>query len=214
MRLIRISVLVACLSGLASGPASARAAGQSEPNPRTHGEVNGALDAVKRQGGKDASPSVDGGLIAFVGRDGAGDVAAVWLINLGGGAPRRLLGSLPSDDPKANLTELTGPKFSNDGRTVYVQSAAWVTSGAVHAIDVATGAHRFIAAGNSLAVVRNGLYSGSLIVSQHMYRRSGGSFEQLWLLRPDGRRRFAIPGSSADPEDPSDWLQRNGWRAQ
>lgn len=83
-------------------------------------------------------------------------------------------------------------QFSPDNQTLYFETSAWVTSGAVHAIDV-NGKHlRFITDGNELHVVQSGSYKGDLIVNQHRYRFKGdtplGSYDWDWLYTPTGKQ--------------------------
>lgn len=168
---------------------------------------NGAIvfttpDGAKRRltsGPHDSEPALapDGKSIAFLrtlpGKTiaaGSGEVPAreLWLVSVDGTAkPRRLVE--PRDDAKVErlLAGLQNPQFSPDGREIFFESAAWATSGAIHAVEVRTGRERFVVAGQSFAVVPRGEYAGCLIAMQHRYFLSGGSFDWYWLLRPDGR---------------------------
>jgi hypothetical protein len=148
--------------------------------------------------GQDVQPSLapDGKALVFV-RKGSGgklqsasgevDANEIWWRDMVSGKSRRLVRSSASGDPKKFLGALQAPQFSPDGKTVFFLSAAWVTSGAVHAVDVATGAIRFVAAGNSLEVIPRGEHRGRLIVQVHKYFLGGGSYDWFWLLEPDGR---------------------------
>ena len=138
-------------------------------------------------GGRDREPvlSPDRRRVAFIrGREYAGEP---WIVDVAGGAPRRLVAARASDEPRENLTDFGSPQFSPDGRTVYFTTDAWVTSGAIHAVNLATGRVRFVCPGNSLQVVPRGRYAGHLMVGQHRYYIGGGSYDWVWLVTPEGR---------------------------
>jgi hypothetical protein len=180
--------------------------------------VSSEGDRVKVVGrwGQDPVLSPDGQHVAFVGihatkRGGS----ALWIYDIPSKALKRLLVSHPTENNETNLRDLNTPVFSLRGDQIYIQSAAWVTSGTVFRVGAKTGEHHFVSPANSLVIVRDGPYAGDLVVSQHAYNSGpdGGSFEQLSLLRPDGQVILKIPGSDTDTDDLRPWLVRNGWQA-
>jgi hypothetical protein len=161
-----------------------------------HGNVvltrTGSAPVRLTASGIDRDPvlSPDGRRVVFVrggGRPDGRDPSELWMVDARGGGERRLLGERPSDEPRENLTAFVGPQFAPDGRKVYFLVTAWVTSGAIHALDLATGRERYVCPGNSLEVVPRGEYAGHLMVQQHHYFVGGGSYDWYWLLTPDGR---------------------------
>ncbi|HEU5280762.1 MAG TPA: hypothetical protein VFU82_02125 [Gammaproteobacteria bacterium] len=83
-------------------------------------------------------------------------------------------------------------QFSPDSKTLYFETSAWVTSGAIHAVDI-NGRHlRFVTDGSELRVVQSGLYKGNIIVNQHRYSFKGntpiGSYNWDWLFTPTGKQ--------------------------
>lgn len=160
-----------------------------------------SADAAARQvtsTGVDRDPvlSPDGRTVAFIRGTPADSVdtvlgreeaTALWTIGVDGSGARVLVRGRSSETPGEVLALLQSPVFSPDGSRVYFLSAAWATSGAVHAVDVSTGAERFIAPGNSLEVIPSGDYAGFLLVSQHRYFLAGGSYDWYWLVSPEGR---------------------------
>lgn len=111
----------------------------------------------------------------------------LWTIRLDGTGAKRVLAEREAEEPKERLVLLNRPLFSLDGRALWFLSSAWVTSDAIHRLDLATGAVTYVAPGNSLRVVRAGRWAGYLVASQHRYHRGGGSYDHDWLLKPDGR---------------------------
>lgn len=117
---------------------------------------------------------------------GREEATALWIIGVDGGGARMLVRGRSADSPERTLARFQSPQFSPDGRRIYFLSSAWATSGAVHAVEMASGGERFVAPGNSLEVVPSGEYAGHLLVSQHRYFLAGGSYDWVWLLTPDG----------------------------
>jgi hypothetical protein len=108
-------------------------------------------------------------------------------IGVDGRNARVLVRGRQSESPQEVLADFISPRFSPDGQRIYFLSAAWAVSGAVHAVEVATGREWFIMPGNSLEVVARGEYAGHLLVSQHRYFMVAGSYDWLWLFTPDGK---------------------------
>ena len=83
-------------------------------------------------------------------------------------------------------------QFSPNSKTLYFETSAWVTSGAIHAMDVDGNHLRFVTAGSRLRVVQSGPYKGDIIVNQHRYRFKGdipcGSYDWDWLFTPRGKQ--------------------------
>lgn len=97
-----------------------------------------------------------------------------------------LLTSSPSDDPKQNLEGFSKLSLSPDGKTLYFQTSAWVTSDAIHSLDIATKKVSYVTDGEIACVVLAGQYQGDLIVQQHKYFVQGGSYDDLYLYEPTG----------------------------
>ena len=150
--------------------------------------------------------------------DGA-DTTSVLRVAPAAGGPGRVLlrGKAPADEPKTSLHNFEEPHWSLDGGFVYVLAGAWVTSAAVHQVDVRTGAERFVVDANTLRVLRDGPYRGMLLVARHKYYGAPrfGSYNPTDVVRPDGKRVLTVPGSGADDSEASvpAWLKAHGWRA-
>lgn len=193
MRLLRILPFVL----LAPGTLAAQSVVVHEGNVF----YSASADAAPRQlttSGLDRDPvlSPDGRTIAFIRGTPADSVDTVlgreeatslWIVGVDGDGARMLVRGRSSETPSVALAHLQAPGFSPDGQRIYFLSAAWATSGAVHAVDVSTGAERFLAPGNSLEVIPSGDYAGFLLVSQHRNFLAGGSYDWYWLVSPEGR---------------------------
>ena len=98
---------------------------------------------------------------------------------------------VPGDNWAATvITHFDRKQFSSDGRYVFFQTPAWVTSGALHVYDFLTGRIRYIAPANDVRVLsdcENNEYRDLLVVSQHRYFVAGGSYDWYWLIDAKGQ---------------------------
>jgi Tol biopolymer transport system component len=131
---------------------------------------------------------------------------ALWLMDVTSNNAHAIVVSAENENVKQHLTELNNPRFSLDGKAVYFLSAAWVTSNAVHVVDLATHKQHFVTDGNSLELVPTGKYKGYLIVSKHKYHKGGGSYEDFWLVSPKGK---AIKSLGEEEERVNAFLKAN-----
>jgi hypothetical protein len=155
--------------------------------------------------GKDSQPvlSPDGKQLVFV-RASQND--ELWIMNVSGDNAHSILIGHNDEDVKKNLTELNNLLFALDGKAVYFLSAAWVTSNAIHKVDLTTNKQHFVTDGNSLELVPSGKYKGYLIVSKHKYHKGGGSYEDYWLVSPKGK---AIKSLGEDEEQVNAFIRAN-----
>ena len=141
--------------------------------------------------------SPDGRWVVFVravpGRKistGAGDVDAeeLWQVRADGQGtdpPRRAERSRRHAERRGQLP----------ARAVFPRTAAWFTSSrrltppAAQSTswDTTKGKERFLVAGSTVEVVRYGEYRDCLLVVQHRYFIGGGTYDWIWLFRPDGK---------------------------
>ena len=80
------------------------------------------------------------------------------------------------------LAKLSSPQFSPDGKLLYFMSMRWVTSDAIHIMNLNNKFVCFVTDGNSLEVIKKGKYTGHLIVKKHRYFLGGGSYDWFYLL--------------------------------
>jgi hypothetical protein len=101
---------------------------------------------------------------------------------------RILLTSIPSNDPKENLEGFSHLSLIPDGKVLYFETSAWATSHAVHGLDAVTKKVSYVTDGGIACIVLSGQYQGDLVVEQHRYFVQGGSYDNLYLYDPAGRK--------------------------
>ena len=127
----------------------------------------------------------------------------VWIVNIDDKQEEKLVGDKhPRETNEDDVTKALEKTiahiddnslcFSPDGRKVYFISSAWVTSGAVHSVNIDGSGEKFITGGNTLEVIDRGRYKGYLIIRQHKYFFAGGSYDWLWLVSPEGKQVGAL----------------------
>lgn len=138
---------------------------------------------------------------------GDAEATELWIEDADGSHPHRLVVGTAADSVEHSLAAFSSPRFSLDGRRLYFLSHAWVTSDAVHVVDVASGRESFVAPGNALEVILRGPFAGCLLVAQHRYRENGGgSSDSAWIIDPHGRT-IALADASSDAQ-----IQLTIWR--
>ena len=113
-----------------------------------------------------------------------------------------LIDSRNSENMEMVLGSINGLKFAPDGDYLYFKSNAWATSDAIHRVNIKTHEESFVTAGNTLDIVINGKFKGYLIVSKHKYYPQGGSYDDFWLLSPDGKEIKNLGDTMPDSEYP------------
>jgi hypothetical protein len=112
----------------------------------------------------------------------------IWLMDVTGSNARCLLKTLVDDgSAEANLAQFNSLAFSVVGDRVYFLSQGWMTSDALHVLDVTTGKQKYLADGNSIFVIPSGRYADHLIVEQRHYLEEGGASNDYWLLTAAGK---------------------------
>jgi dipeptidyl aminopeptidase/acylaminoacyl peptidase len=124
------------------------------------------------------------------------EATELWLVDSDGEHAELLVSGKEADEPKTILADFSSPQFSPDGQRIYFLSAGWVTSGAVHVVDIQSRTESFVSPGNTLEVIQKGKYRGYLIVQEHKYFVGAkvGSYDDYWLLTPSGTEIRHIGG--------------------
>ena len=177
------------------------------------------------KGSKDRNPilSPDGKKIAFIRKsskmaydpiDGAGiprDPLAdqLWLVDVDGKNEKILVQDINPDDKgydKWKGEDVVGfikdesVQFSPDGKKVYYLTPAWVTSSALRCINANGTDGRFIVAANYLKVIDKGKHKGNLIIQQHRYFFTQGSYDWYYIYSPEGKE-LAVLAPTLDDVD-------------
>ncbi|MBZ5590032.1 MAG: hypothetical protein LAO05_15870 [Acidobacteriia bacterium] len=175
--------------------------------------------------GRDRDPSLssDHSLVVFVrgtpgknvdGPVGEAEATELWLVHADGREPRLLVsGGTHEGSNGVPVADFRSPQFSPDGAQVYFLSIAAVVSGAVYTVDLKGQRLREVCAANSLRVVRQGTYAGDLIVQQHRYYLGGGSYDWVFLVKPDGSEIGTL-GDGDDPQLESRVREVLEWRTR
>ena len=121
-----------------------------------------------------------------------------------------LLTAAPDADPKKTLYGFTRLKLSQDAKTLYFETAAWATSAAIHALDIASHQQRYVTDGSLICIVGNGKYKGDLIVQQHRYFVQGGAYDYLYLFDSAGKKLGLVADDNVTKEQVSDLCESLG----
>ena len=162
------------------------------------------LAAVGKAGG--AALSADGKTAYFTrqvadpepAKQSDGEPSEICRVSVPGGTIEPLVQPVGSTEPERNLRGFGNLTLSPDGGTLFFISAAWATSGAVHTINLATGAVTYVSPGNEILVISHGEYRGDLVVQKHKYFVGSGSYDQYWVVAPDGKEVGLAGATRAD----------------
>lgn len=86
--------------------------------------------------------------------------------------------------------------FSNDNKYLYFFSRAWTTSAAIFSVNLETKEIKFISNSNYLEVIEEGEYKDYLILSQHRYYPSGGSYDNYYIVDPSNGKEIKDLGDN------------------
>lgn len=98
-----------------------------------------------------------------------------------------LLQESPNPEPEKNLSGFSNLYLSPDAKELIFNSEAWATAGAIHSLNISTGAVKYIGPGELACVVLSGEYQGNLVVAKHEYFVQGGSHDDLYLVDLNGK---------------------------
>jgi hypothetical protein len=165
-----------------------------------------AMDTQLTFNGNNSEPvlSPDKSLVAFVHTLSGDSISTgtddglpteLWTIKLEDKKLEKLVDPNNSNDMKLVIASISNIQFSNDSKIIFFLSDAWVTSNAVHKVNIQTKVEKFVSPGNSLEVLREGKYKGNIKVNQHRYHQNGGTYDCDYILTPDGREITVVKGS-------------------
>ena len=113
----------------------------------------------------------------------------IWSVDLKNKTPHLLVNHhFSCNKPTDMIVDPRDLKFSPDNKTLYFLTSAWVTSGALHVININGSKPRYLQPANSFDVIKHGKYKGKLVIQQHQYASGGGSYEGCWLYTSEGKK--------------------------
>jgi len=80
----------------------------------------------------------------------------------------------------------------NDNENIYFMCGGWVTSDAIHKLNILTKETKFITDGNSLEPINKGDYEGNMFTLKHKYFRSGGAYDIYFVVNSEGKELLAV----------------------
>lgn len=119
----------------------------------------------------------------------------LWTTNIATQKAEKIVDSKASDQMQKVLAGFSSPQFSANAKSVFFLSQAWVTSAAVHRVDLQTKQVQFVTAGNDLVVIRQGQYLGYLQINQHRYHKNRGSYDCDYIFNTAGKEVKIIQDS-------------------
>ena len=123
----------------------------------------------------------------------------IWIIDLNNKTPHVLVNyHFSCDTPTDMIVDPRNLKFSPDNKHLYFLTSAWVTSGALHVININGNKPRFLQPANSFDVIKHGKYKGKLVIQQHRYATGGGSYEGCWLYTSEGKKVQRLSENRSD----------------
>ena len=157
--------------------------------------------------GKDSSPVLSSNkeMIAFVRIGGQvvpegcdGDTKTkygeqIWIYNILTKKERLLVqNNFKCNNPEEQIIDPKNLLFSPDNKQLYFITSAWVTSGALHSVQIDDAKLNYIVPANEFNIVTKGENKGDLIVYQHRYFIGGGAYDWYWLINPESKVEGAI----------------------
>lgn len=135
--------------------------------------------------GNNSEPSLSpsGEKIVFIHKNGRSQIV---LLDLTSKAREVILNEKADAEASKNMQEFSNLTFSDD-TMIYFSTVAWVTSNAIHRLNIQTLKSSFVTDGNDYVVIKSGKMKGYLIVNKHKYKADGGSYDDDWLVSPSGQ---------------------------
>jgi hypothetical protein len=119
-------------------------------------------------------------------REGEQRQQELWIKDMDNGKEKRLVEPNQAKKPQDRIENILAPRFSQDKTHVYFQTSAFVTSAALHIVDLTSGEEHYVCSANGYFLPSEGPYSGKIIANQHRYFQGGGSYDHWFALNNDG----------------------------
>ena len=92
------------------------------------------------------------------------------------------------NDPEKQILDPQELKFSPDGKKLYFMTTGWVTSAALHVVNVDGKHEHYLIPTNDYSIIPKGQYKGYIIAWQHRYFVAPGSYNWYSLYSPSGKK--------------------------
>lgn len=162
---------------------------------------------------KEFSVSADGRKLAFYKAKNSKNISTgkLWIKDLETGTEELVISegsisNLKLKDAPPEISKIKNEMFSSDGKTLYfIDSLAYVTSGAVYSFDLSNKKINFIGGSNYLDIIREGKFKDKLILYKHEYFSGGGAYDRYYIIDPKNGTKLRVIGSTLDDFDGIGW---------
>lgn len=112
----------------------------------------------------------------------------IWVYEVATKTERLLVANnFACDKPEQAIVDAEDLQFSLDSKKLYFLTPAWVTSAALHVINVDGSDEHYVIPANAYEIIAKGEYKNDLIVDSHRYFLGGGSYDWYWLYTGEGK---------------------------
>ena len=140
----------------------------------------------------DANPAIDPvtGLTIDSDQDKNADYAQqIWIYDVKSKKEHLLVGSnFSCKNPEKQMLDPQQLQFSPNGKKLYFMATGWVTSAALHVVNVDGKNEHYLIPANKYSIVPKGQYKGCIIAWQHRYFIAPGSYNWYSLYSPSGKK--------------------------
>ncbi|WP_292614836.1 hypothetical protein [Nitrobacter sp. 62-13] len=122
-------------------------------------------------------------------------------VNVDGSAEEVLLLGHAGNGASDQLCFFNEKQFTSTGEQLFFLSPAWVTSSALHSYDLREKKENYVIPANDLIVLNfcaHSDYLDAIVVKQHRYRVTGGSYDWYWLFDRSGHNERGLVGDYSD----------------
>ncbi len=113
----------------------------------------------------------------------------IWIYDVKSKKERLLVkDNFACQNPEKQMLDPQQLHFSPDSKKLYFIATGWVTSGALHVVNVDGKNEHYLIPANEFSIIPKGQYKGDIIAWEHRYFEAGGSYNWYWLYLPSGKQ--------------------------